>query len=71
MKAGVVINPSQPIGNLSPLQDYLDYVVFMSVEPGFAGQKFLPGSMERLRELARLRQDGGHGFDIIVDGGVN
>ena len=71
MKAGVVINPSQPIGNLSPLQDYLDYVVFMSVEPGFAGQKFLPGSMERLRELARLRQDSGHGFDIIVDGGVN
>ena len=71
MKAGVVINPSQPISLIRPLLDYLDYVVFMSVEPGFAGQKFLPGSMERLRELASIKKKGGYTFDIIVDGGVN
>jgi len=71
MKAGVVINPSQPINQLLPLVDFLDYVILMSVEPGFAGQKFLPGSMERLRELATLKKDGGYAFDIIVDGGVN
>lgn len=71
MKAGVAINPSQPISLIEPLLDYLDYVVFMSVEPGFAGQKFIPGSMERLAELNALRTKHGRDFKIIVDGGVN
>ena len=43
----------------------------MSVEPGFAGQKFLPGSMERLRELSAFRRRQGLSFSIIVDGGVS
>lgn len=71
MKAGVAINPSQSISLLEPLLPYLDYVIFMSVEPGFAGQKFILGSMERLEELAALRRKTGYDYKIIVDGGVN
>ena len=71
MKAGVVLNPSQPVDVIRPYAEYLDYIVFMSVEPGFAGQKFLDGSMERLRQLALLRKELGLNFQIIVDGGVH
>lgn len=71
MKAGVAINPSQRVDVIEPLAGLVDYVIFMSVEPGFAGQKFLPGSMERLAELARIRKQGGYDFRILVDGGVN
>lgn len=70
MKAGVVINPSQRIDLLEPYIQLLDYVTLMAVEPGFAGQKFLPGSMERLRELALLRKKHNAAFQIMVDGGV-
>lgn len=71
MKAGVALNPSQPVELLRPFMHQLDQVVFMSVEPGFAGQKFLEGSMERLAELARFRKENGLDFLIIVDGGVH
>ena len=71
MKAGVVLNPSQRIDVLEPYANLLDYVVFMSVEPGFAGQKFLPGSMERLRELSAFRRSHSLPFSIVVDGGVS
>lgn len=70
MKAGVVLNPSQPVETLLPVLPWLDYVVFMSVEPGFAGQKFLPGSMERLASLCALRSSSGNDFKIVLDGGV-
>ena len=71
MKAGIVLNPSQSVDVIRPYAQYLDYIVFMSVEPGFAGQKFLEGSMERLRDLALLRRELGLNFQIIVDGGVH
>lgn len=71
MKAGVALNPSQPISILQPFMHYLDQVVFMSVEPGFAGQKFLEGSMERLKELRAFRDENNLDFMIIVDGGVH
>ena len=71
MKAGVALNPSQPVSLLRPVLPYVDQVVFMSVEPGFAGQKFLEGSLERLAELARLRREMGLDFMILVDGGVH
>lgn len=70
MKAGVVLNPSQPVKYLLPVLPWVDYVVFMAVEPGFAGQKFLPGSMERLAELCDLRCGCGNNFKIVLDGGV-
>lgn len=71
MKAGVVINPSQRVDLIEPFIDHLDHVIFMSVEPGFAGQKFLPGSMERLAELNTLRKEKNANFQIIVDGGIH
>lgn len=71
MKAGVALNPSQPVSLLQPFMRELDQVVFMSVEPGFAGQKFLEGSMERLAELTRLRRENQMDFLVIVDGGVH
>lgn len=70
MKAGVVINPSQPVEAVLPVLPWLDYVVFMAVEPGFAGQHFLDGSMERLEALCALRRSSGIDFQIVLDGGV-
>lgn len=71
MRAGVVVNPSQPISVLEPYLSLVDYVVLMSVEPGFAGQRFLPGSLERLDELVSLCQQKDASPMIEIDGGVD
>lgn len=71
MKAGVVINPSQPISVLEPIIRFLDYVVLMTVEPGYAGQKFMVDSLPRVSELAALREKHGLDFLISIDGGVD
>ncbi|MDR1934894.1 MAG: ribulose-phosphate 3-epimerase [Candidatus Accumulibacter sp.] len=71
MKAGVVINPSQPIGVLEPLIHFVDYVVLMTVEPGYAGQRFMADSLPRVSELAALREKHGLDFLISIDGGVD
>lgn len=69
--AGVAINPATSLYNIEPILEYVDMVVVMSVNPGFGGQSFIESSYERLQELADLRETGGHGFLIQVDGGVN
>lgn len=71
MKAGIVINPSQRIDALVPVLHLVDYVVLMTVEPGYAGQRFLPESIARLEELVALRRQRGDGFLISIDGGVD
>ena len=71
MKAGIVINPSQPVDHILPYAKYVDMVLVMAVEPGFPGQPFLEGTMERLEELADLREKCGSHFLISVDGGVD
>lgn len=71
MKPGILINPSQRIDHIVPFIHCFDMVTLMAVEPGFAGQPFLPGSMERLEELAKLRKEYGCNYLINVDGGVN
>ena len=71
MKAGVVINPSHSVDIIQPYINLLDYVILMTVEPGFAGQRFLPGSLERLEQLAQLRKKHGCDFLIEIDGGVD
>ncbi len=71
MKAGIVLNPSQPVLSVEPFADQMDYMVFMSVEPGYAGQRFLPGSMERLKKLTEFRKQQKLEFEIIIDGGVD
>ena len=71
MKAGIILNPSQPITMLEPLVNYCDYVVLMSVEPGFAGQRFMPDAIGRLEQLCALRAASGRDFLISVDGGID
>ena len=68
--AGVVINPATPVDTLLEVLDIVDYVLVMSVNPGFGGQKFLPNSLHKMRELAEIRSQRGLGFRIEVDGGI-
>lgn len=71
MKGGVVINPSQQVSLIEPYINELDYVVLMTVEPGYAGQKFMTDSHPRLKELVALREKHQCSFLISVDGGVD
>ena len=71
MKAGVVINPSQPIDMLSPFIDLVDMVTVMAVEPGFAGQRFMERTVPRILEVARMRKQRDLDFLINVDGAIN
>ena len=68
--AGVVINPSTPVGTLEEVLDVADYVLVMSVNPGFGGQEFIPGSLHKVRRLDRIRREQGLGFRIEIDGGI-
>lgn len=69
-QVGVVINPATPVETLSEVLDLVDYVLVMSVNPGFGGQKFIPGALHKLRKLAELRTSRGLNFRLEVDGGV-
>jgi ribulose-phosphate 3-epimerase len=67
---GAVINPATPVSMLSEVLGSLDHVLVMSVNPGFGGQKFIRGSLEKIRELKRIRERYNQSFRIQVDGGV-
>jgi ribulose-phosphate 3-epimerase len=67
---GVVINPATPVETLSEVLDLVDYVLVMSVNPGFGGQKFIPGAVHKIRRLADLRARRGRNYRIEVDGGI-
>jgi len=69
-KAGAVINPATPVSMLSEVFGKVDYVLVMSVNPGFGGQKFIPGALGKIRELKRIRESYNYVFRIEVDGGV-
>jgi ribulose-phosphate 3-epimerase len=69
-EAGVVINPATPVATLECVLPMVDYVLVMSVNPGFGGQRFIPYSLEKIRKLAMIRAAHGYGFRIEVDGGV-
>jgi ribulose-phosphate 3-epimerase len=68
--AGVVINPATPVETLSEVLDIVDYVLVMSVNPGFGAQKFIPSTMHKMRRLADIRSQRGLSYRIEVDGGV-
>src|SRR5215470_6240633 len=68
--AGVVINPATPVDTLSEVLDIVDYVLVMSVNPGFGGQKFIPGVVQKIRRLAEIRANRGLNYRIEVDGGI-
>jgi len=71
LRAGVVINPATPIGAITEVLDMVDFVLVMSVNPGFGGQKFIPASLEKVRKLAAIRTAIGNSFKIEIDGGVD
>jgi len=70
MQAGVVINPATPVETLTEVLAMVDYVLVMSVNPGFGAQKFLPGSVHKIRRLAELRRQRGLNYRVEVDGGI-
>ena len=70
MKAGVALNPHTPVSPLKEILGDLDLVCLMSVNPGFGGQQFIPGTLDKIRELRRMIDGGKHGVLIEVDGGV-
>jgi ribulose-phosphate 3-epimerase len=69
-KPGAVINPATPVSMLSEVLGTLDHVLVMSVNPGFGGQKFIPGALEKIRQLKLARERYNLDFRIEVDGGV-
>lgn len=69
--AGVVINPATPTSLLEDVLEILDFVLVMSVNPGFGGQRFIQHSLEKVRQLHRYRQQRDLHFAIEIDGGVS
>ncbi len=70
-QAGVAINPATPVATLTDVFDKVDTVLVMSVNPGFGGQKFIPGAIEKIRQLNQWRSRYNGAFRIEVDGGVD
>ena len=71
MRPGVVINPDTEVSVLHPFVKEVDYVLIMSVYPGFGGQSFIPESTEKVRQLRRMLDEEGADCLIEIDGGIN
>ena len=69
-KAGLVFNPATPLSYLDYVMDKVDMILLMSVNPGFGGQKFIPGTLDKLREARKLIDDSGRDIRLEIDGGV-
>ncbi|MEX1029202.1 MAG: ribulose-phosphate 3-epimerase [Paenibacillaceae bacterium] len=72
VRAGAVINPATPVEQLIPVLDMVDYILVMTINPGFGGQPFIPSTLDKIRRLRRIlvERDFAH-IDIEVDGGIN
>lgn len=70
MKAGIAVNPHTPISLLRDVLPDADLICLMSVNPGFGGQQFIQGTLQKIRELVQLRQATGSNALIEIDGGV-
>jgi len=70
-KAGVVLNPATPVTSLHDIAGDVDYVLVMSVNPGFGGQTFIPRSESKVREVRALLDRAGSGAPIEIDGGID
>ncbi len=72
VKAGIVLNPSTPVNTLEEIIYYIDYILIMSVNPGFEGQKFIPETLKKVKKLKMLMEETGR-TDILIeiDGGIN
>jgi ribulose-phosphate 3-epimerase len=71
MKAGVTLNPHSPVILLRDILPYIDMVLLMTVNPGYGGQTFIPGSINKIGELRSMIDEGGYDVLIEVDGGVD
>ncbi|AMG60896.1 ribulose-phosphate 3-epimerase [Staphylococcus lugdunensis] len=71
IKAGVVINPGTPVELIKPVLSIVDYVLVMTVNPGFGGQQFIQSCVAKVQQLAELKAINSYDFDIEVDGGIN
>ena len=69
-QAGLVFNPATPLAYLDHVLDKLDLVLIMSVNPGFGGQSFIPGTLAKLRQVRRLIDESGRDIRLEIDGGV-
>jgi len=71
IRPGIAISPPRSLDHILPLLDTVDYLLVLSVNPGFGGQSFIESTLEKMRAASRLRESRGLQFDIAVDGGVN
>ncbi|MFQ5778420.1 MAG: ribulose-phosphate 3-epimerase [Terriglobia bacterium] len=69
-QAGVALNPATPVAALEEVLPHVDLVLVMSVNPGFGGQEFLPGALDKLRRLCAWRADHRAHFRLEIDGGI-
>jgi ribulose-phosphate 3-epimerase len=70
-KSGLVFNPATPLSVLEYVMDKVDMILLMSVNPGFGGQKFIPGTLDKLRQARALIDASGRDIRLEIDGGVN
>ena len=70
-RAGVALNPATPVAAVEPVLGELDLVLVMSVNPGFGGQAFIAGQLDKIRALRRMIDSTGQAIDLEVDGGIN
>ena len=71
MKVGVALNPATPVETLSCVQDQVDMILLMSVNPGFGGQPYIQAVTDKIRDLRKMLTKAGRDIDIEVDGGVS
>lgn len=71
LKAGVVLNSETQIDQIKPYLEALDKVTVMTVDPGFAGEKFIQSSLQKIRDLRTVREEGGYNYLIEMDGSSN
>lgn len=71
VRRGIAVNPATPVETVLPLLEIVDTVLLMSVEPGFGGQSFLPGTLSRVEQVRTAADQSGRSVRIAVDGGVD
>ena len=71
ISAGIAVNPPRALDTIRPLLSHIDYLLIMSVNPGFGGQRFIEETLLKMEEAHRVRLDQNLHYDIAVDGGVN
>lgn len=70
-RAGVALNPATPISSIESILEYIDFVLIMSVNPGFGGQSFIPNALDKIKILRKIIDDRNLSTLIQIDGGVN